>query len=220
MSKFSYLLLALGLLFTSVSFAQKKERPVPAQTFEKAPVATESSTMEELPFREIPAAPAEYTACSVAARTIDGLGFRYYWATEGLTQVDLNYKFSESSRTVLETLEHLYNLSDFVLKTVKAKPIVRGSDGPEIDYNFLRSETLKKLYEASSLLRTKEGIKIDSMQIIFERNGKTSEFPVWHLLNGPLADALWHVGQVVSSRRASGNPLDPNVNVFMGKNRS
>ena len=30
-------------------------------------------------------------------------------------------------------------------------------------------------------------------------------------------DALYHVGQVVSYRRAAGNPIDPQVNVFLGK---
>jgi len=36
------------------------------------------------------------------------------------------------------------------------------------------------------------------------------------LLNGPIADALTHVGQVISFRRTSGNPIPKGVNVFMG----
>ena len=32
-----------------------------------------------------------------------------------------------------------------------------------------------------------------------------------------VADALYHVGQVVSYRRAAGNLMDPQVNVFVGK---
>ena len=42
-------------------------------------------------------------------------------------------------------------------------------------------------------------------------------FPFWNHLNGPIADALWHSGQIVSNRRASGNPLNSKVNVFIGK---
>ena len=42
---------------------------------------------------------------------IDGLGFRYYWATHGLRPEDLNYKPSETNRTIEETIDHIYNLS-------------------------------------------------------------------------------------------------------------
>ena len=44
----------------------------------------------KLPYYEIPDYPETYTAGSVAARMLDGLGFRYYWATEGLNEDDLN----------------------------------------------------------------------------------------------------------------------------------
>jgi len=40
---------------------------------------------DSLPYATIPEAPQEYTAGSVVSRMIDGLGFRYYWATEQLT---------------------------------------------------------------------------------------------------------------------------------------
>jgi hypothetical protein len=43
------------------------------------------------------------------------------------------------------------------------------------------------------------------------------EFPFWNQINGPISDALWHCGQVVMNRRASGNPLQLGVNVFVGK---
>src|SRR4030095_3596210 len=40
----------------------------------------------------IPDTPKSFTANNVAARMVDGLGFRYFWATEGLTDKDLAYK--------------------------------------------------------------------------------------------------------------------------------
>ena len=49
----------------------------------------------------IPDTPTTYTAATVAARLVDGLGFRYFWATEGLTEKDLNYKPSAEARTCL-----------------------------------------------------------------------------------------------------------------------
>ena len=43
-----------------------------------------SSAQSELPYKEIPSYPANYTQGTVISRMIDGLGYRYYWATENL----------------------------------------------------------------------------------------------------------------------------------------
>ena len=55
-------------------------------------IFTEMSAMGQstLPFSEIPDYPDSYTPGTVMGRLIDGLGFRYYWATEGLSENDLN----------------------------------------------------------------------------------------------------------------------------------
>ena len=43
------------------------------------------------------------------------------------------------------------------------------------------------------------------------------EFPFWNQLNGPIEDAVWHCGQIVAFRRASGNPISKKISVFTGK---
>ena len=48
---------------------------------------TQAQNME-LNFKEIPAYPASYSAGNVVVRIIDGLGYRYYWATDGLRSED------------------------------------------------------------------------------------------------------------------------------------
>ena len=48
------------------------------------------SNKENSPYYEIPDYPEKYNQGTVVARMIDGLGFRYYWATEGLRAEDLN----------------------------------------------------------------------------------------------------------------------------------
>ncbi len=58
-----------------------------------------------------------------------------------------------------------------------------------------------------------------SYDIVFETQSGEKKFPFWHTLNGPISDALYHTGQLVVFRRASGNPMNPKVSVFMGKNR-
>jgi hypothetical protein len=43
---------------------------------------TSINSQGKLPYREIPMMKESYTAQNTVARMIDGLGFRYYWATE------------------------------------------------------------------------------------------------------------------------------------------
>ncbi len=81
--------------------------------------------------------------------------------------------------------------------------------------NELRSATLDNLKLASE-----EIVLVDSMEelnILFQSSTGRKALPFWHVLNGPLADAIYHTGQMVSFRRTSGNPMNPKVNVFMGK---
>ncbi|MCP3932890.1 MAG: hypothetical protein GY705_27780 [Bacteroidetes bacterium] len=176
-------------------------------------IAQDESTA--LPYREIPAYPDTYTPETVVARMVDGLGFRYYWATEGLRPEDLTFKPNEEARTSFQTLEHIHGLSKVVLYPVKQEPIVRGVQNPEMDFATLRKATLENLKTASDILRSGK-VKLEDCKIIFQRSEVKSEFPFWNNLNGPLADALWHTGQIVSLRRSSGNPFNSKVSLFNG----
>ena len=177
---------------------------------------------EEKPYYyEIPDAPESYNAYTVAARMVDGLGFRYFWATEGLTDQDLDYRPSESSRTARETLGHIQGLTRVVLNAVKSEPNgSRGADRPEQTFEEVRNETLAQIKEASDLLRSHSDDDMSEYAMIFQRGDSSSEFPFWNVINGPLSDALWHVGQIVVLRRVSGNPFDSKVSVLAGKRRN
>lgn len=177
------------------------------------------SAQDVAPYDTIPAYYPEYSSGAIIARMIDGLGYRYHWATHGLRDVDLNYKPTVEASSSLETIEHIYGLSvmikNAVIKEVNVRPRVEES----MDFNTLRQKTLKNLQLASQTVLSFTPEDIAASDILFQRAGKTSAMPFWHILNGPLADALYHTGQIVSFRRTSGNPLDPSVNVFMGRNR-
>lgn len=177
------------------------------------------SPKEVLPYYEIPAYPESYTPESVAARMIDGLGFRYYWATEGLRPEDLAFKPSEEARTTAETIDHIYGLSQVIVNSTKQLANIRDSEAavPELSFEEKRKATLENLKTASDLLKT--GSKLEDCKIVFQRGDTTSEFPFWNQINGPIADALWHCGQVVSFRRSSGNPFNSKASVFTGKVR-
>lgn len=174
-------------------------------------------TNDTLPYYEIPDYPEEYNACTVTARLIDGLGFRYYWATDDLHQDDLDYKPNEEARTAMETLDHIYGLSKVVLNALQQKPNIRSEEEIERTYKEIRTATLTNLKKASDILRAANPDDIENFKIIFQRGESTSEYPFWHQLNGPIADALWHTGQIVSFRRASGNPFNFKASVFSGK---
>ncbi len=172
---------------------------------------------DTLPYRQIPDYPPEYTPETVAARLIDGLGFRYYWATEGLRPEDLDFRPSPEARSSFQTLQHIYGLSRMVLNSILGQPN-RGGDGEELDFEALRRATLENLKRASDSLKSGQ-VKLEDCKIVFERGERRSEYPFWNNLNGPIADALWHTGQVVSFRRSSGNPINPKVSVFLGRVR-
>jgi len=181
-------------------------------------IAQETET-DELPYHQIPNAPEQYTEQAILARMIDGLGYRYYWATKDLRDEDLNFNPGNEGRPAKDVLKHLYGLSEMILNTIKAEPNVRPLPELEMTWEEQRAKTLLFLKEASDILRSAEHPEPEDMKIIFQRGEKQSEFPFWNLLNGPLADAIWHTGQIASFRRSSGNPVDPGMNVFMGKTR-
>ncbi len=173
----------------------------------------------ELPYYQIPDYPDKYTAETVAARMVDGLGYRYYWATEGLRPEDLSFKPSENGRTTDETLDHILGLTNTLANATKKEPNIRNNNREELSFEEKRRKTLMNIKTASDILRTAKEGEIKEFLVIFQRGEQSSEYPFWNMLNGPLADALWHVGQIVSHRRSSGNPLNPKVSVFRGKNR-
>jgi len=179
-----------------------------------------SCNSQELPYHQIPDAPENFEAGNVLSRVIDGLGYRYYWATEGLTEENLNYVPKGDTRSMLGTLEHIHGMSNGILKTVKAEPIIRNEDKKAISFEEIRAETLKNLKAASDYVRGKDEDDLAKMEIIFQRGENKRSFPLWNLLNGQLSDCIYHTGQIVSFRRSSGNPINPEVNVFMGKTGS
>lgn len=175
----------------------------------------------DLPYYEIPDNPKEFTPGAVAARVIDGLGFRYYWATEGLRPEDLKYQpagaSSGEARTTEETIQHIYSLTSTLLNTTKKLPNISGSLNVKLPFEELRRKTLENIKAAADILRNANERDLAEMKVIFKTDAGVREFPFWNILNGPIDDALWHVGQVITFRRSSGNPYNNKASVFTGK---
>jgi len=173
-------------------------------------LTSNSQNQSELPFREISVYPETYTATSVTARLIESLGFRYYWATEGLTQLDLDFKITKESRSSKATLVHNNDLSVIIRNSTEQK-VSKRKDHSDMSYEELRKGTLHNLKTAHDIIAAAESLET------FQVSYGASDLPFWHQINGPIADALWHCGQMVMMRRASGNPISSNVNHFLGK---
>jgi hypothetical protein len=170
---------------------------------------TAAAQKDSLPYKAFPPAPDHYNAGTVVSRLLDGLGFRYYWATEGLRPEDLTFRPTPAARNSLETLQHIYDLSTMIINAVGGKPVQPG------EYNSfaeLRKATLEDIKKASTIIAGYSDADMEKLKVPF--GDKT--LPFWNMINGPISDCLWHIGQVVTFRRSSGNPFSSKVEVFLG----
>ncbi len=171
---------------------------------------SQETSDDELPYYQVPEYSEEFTAGTMAARMIDALGFRFYWASIDLSESDLDFKLNGKGRSTKETIDHIYDLSKIIVNSTLKKPNVQGGD-ESIPYAEKREAVLKNLKIAADILRVSEDIS--QFKIIFG----TQNIPFWNQVNGPIADSIWHCGQIAIYRRASGNPINPKVNHFTGK---
>ncbi|MEZ4797522.1 MAG: hypothetical protein R2785_10180 [Flavobacteriaceae bacterium] len=188
-------LLMLSLFFMNISTSQNKE----------------------LPYYEISDYPSEYNEGTVVARMIDGLGFRYYWATEGLRAEDLTFKPSEDARTTGETVDHILGLTNVILNSA-LKKVNEPLDTEGMSFSEKRTLTLNMLKQAADIFRSTDDLS--QFKIVFKGENGNTEYPFWNQINGPIADALWHCGQIITHRRTSGNPYNSKASVFTGKVRN
>lgn len=207
MKKSLYLLIAL---FAASSFHQTV-----GQALETDEVINDANY-----YYQIPEYPESYTSGTVAARLVDGLGFRFFHATASLTEEDLAFQPTDKSRTLGETIDHILGLTRTTLNAVNRRPTDFSIQYPELTYEEKRLQVLKNIRMSSEILKASSDKDLDSYKTIFlSSNGNKREYPFWNQLNGPIADAIWHVGQVVTLRRSAGNPFNPNVSVLAGKVR-
>jgi uncharacterized damage-inducible protein DinB len=163
-----------------------------------------------LPYYQIPKMEESYTAQNTVARMVDGLGFRYYWATEGLRAEDLAYQPKGKGRDCQQTVNHLYDLSNMMLRLTKTD-FKQEIEKEKMTFAEMRRQTLLNLQAFSDRIQSSK--ELSEFTII-----KAGEItvPFFNIINGPIADAIWHAGQVSSFRRSSGNPINSKANHFSG----
>lgn len=171
---------------------------------------SQEASNESLPYYQVPEYSDKFTAGTMAARMVDALGFRFYWASIDLSESDLDYKLNGKGRSTKETISHIYDLSKIIVNSTLKKPNAQG-DEEDMTYIEKREAVLKNLKIAAEILRKSEDIS--QFKIIFGQQ----KIPFWNQVNGPIADAIWHCGQIAVYRRASGNPINSKVNHFTGR---
>jgi hypothetical protein len=163
-------------------------------------------------FRSLPPGPDAVTGSAVLVRLVEGIGFRFRWATEGLRDADLSFRPTPETMSIDGLARHVLGLATWVAAAAGALPEAAGAPGPETAFAEIRQRVL----EVFAGLRARlSGMNDDEIAAI--RMGSRGEtFPWPHIVNGPLADALTHVGQINVLRRSNGNPT-PKANVFLGR---
>jgi hypothetical protein len=153
-------------------------------------------------FHEIPDCPENVSGTSVLVRLLDGLGFRFRWSTEGLSDEDYQFRPAPDCMSIEELVRHIWGLVNWVCQSTLTERF-RKQD----DISLVRKSVLEMTHVLRESLISMSDGELAVIQI-YER-------PFWHIVNGPVADALTHVGQINSFRRLVGNPT-PKANVFVG----
>lgn len=164
-------------------------------------------------YHSIPNVPATITSSHILVRLVDSIGFRFRWATEGLTESNFNFKPCDTSMTIKELLLHIHRLSYMANKGFGNQfPIQK-----EFTNNAsIITETLHQYNALSTHLKTMTVEDLNTATFLSPKSSP-EPLPFWYMINGPLADALTHVGQISSWRRIAGNPQPKGVQLLLGK---
>ena len=153
-------------------------------------------------FYEIPDYPENVSGASVLVRLLDGLGFRFRWSTEGLSDEDYQFRPAPDCMSIEELVGHVWGLVNWVCQSTLTERF-RKQD----DISLVRRSILEMTHALREALISMSEEDLGDLTI--------RELPFWHIVNGPITDALTHVGQINSFRRLTGNPT-PKANVFRG----
>jgi hypothetical protein len=134
---------------------------------------------------------------------LDGLGFRFYWATKGLTTEDYDFRPAKDTMSIGELVTHVWSLVNWVSSAALNIPY----DDPK-DCLAARDGTLKIIQALRETMLAMSDEGLDKLRI--------RDKPFWNIVNGPFSDALTHTGQINSFRRLAGNPV-AGANVFLGE---
>ena len=116
-------------------------------------------------FKDISEYPNEINNGNIISRMINGLGYRYYWATEKLKENDLRYRPSKDAYSTKETMVHIFTLSKTVYNTTLSKINERPDIDIPSDYESIRNVTLQFLEKASKNFSNLNSEELNQMKM-------------------------------------------------------
>ncbi|MBT7615875.1 MAG: hypothetical protein HN590_01175 [Calditrichaeota bacterium] len=153
----------------------------------------ESGLKNHPPFRTIEGYPDRIDSTAIIVRLLDGLGYRFYWASEGLSLEDCSYKITPEAKSTGQIIEHIWGLVNWMCIYLLGEESTRPSAYEEMRISIL--ENIKRIRDRFNVMDSSD---LEKLEI--------EKHPFWHYINGPISDALTHVGQINILRRYSGNP--------------
>ena len=136
-------------------------------------ISIQSFSQEKNYFFDIKDSEDNYSENAVISRFLHAVGFRYYWATEGLNENDLKYKPSDTGISTRATLEHIYTLSIIINSGMKDIKVERLESYPELSFKDLRENTWSNIFEY--IIRIIPGVykhRYENKEVTFTINSK------------------------------------------------
>lgn len=158
----------------------------------------------------LPDVPKEFNGAGVLTRLIDTILVRYTIASSDLRVEDKHFQVTPESMSMLVLQKHILQL---ILWSAHAI----GVELPKLAIPESFDERKAEIEKMCRLLRSHVAEMDDealSKVTIYLKRADT-HYPIWYLINGPLSDAIHHIGQMISWRRISGNPA-PQISPFTG----
>lgn len=160
--------------------------------------------------------PAEpYLPGSLLSILVDGLAYRYYWATQAIRRSDMNFKATADARSIEELMAHILDLSEGVRNTIQGQVIQGQLQREKQSYTQVRNRTFENLKLISQFLLGKQNTELSSVNLALDLGDRMEVYGLEAILVGPLTDMGYHIGQIVYLRRCAGNPIARGVNPFM-----
>ena len=164
-----------------------------------------------MPYEQLPDTPTHISANNILVRLVDAIGFRLKSATDGLEDDLGDFRVTESAMSIREVTKHIYQLLYWTYNSIDSQV---SFDTSLLTVEQFTEGSLQFCSQLSHHLSTMKDEELKSIKIHLRRT--QTDYTVWYLINGPLADALTHIGQINSWRRAAGNPC-PRISPFTGE---
>lgn len=159
----------------------------------------------------IPKDPTEFNGSHVLQRMVDAILIRYTIATKDISDIAINYRATPESMSMLELQKHILLLILWVSKSLDLE--IESKDKAETFQDF-EVQIKERIANLSQHIVTLSDEQLSKKTIFLKR--ADTHYSIWYMIHGPLADAIHHIGQIITWRRICGNPIGK-ISPFTGE---